>query len=166
MKKILLLTASFVLALAFLGIGVVYAQGTAPTQYGPLHDFIERALASKLNLPESQVEQELASGKTMAQIALDYGIAPADLPTFLKDVHQLALSEAVKAGVITQAQADWMLQHAWNFGYRYGNGYGYGMGACQFGFGYGMGPMSWQGNNTQGNYGYGFGGGMVGRGRR
>lgn len=166
MKKTLLLVASFVLALAFLGSGVVYAQGTAPIQYGPLHDFMKRALASKLNLTEAQVEQELASGKTMAQIALDHGIAPADLPTFLKDVHQLALSEAVKAGVITQAQADWMLQHAWNFGYRYGNGYGYGMGACQSGFGYGMGPMFWQGSNTQGNYGYGFGGGMMGRGRR
>ncbi|MFO3796452.1 MAG: hypothetical protein ACK8QZ_04105 [Anaerolineales bacterium] len=164
MKKTLLLVTSFMLALAFLGIGAVYAQGTTPTQYGPLHDFMERALANKLNLTEIQVEQELASGKTMAQIALDHGIAPADLPTFLKEVHQLALNEAVKAGVITQAQADWMLQHAQGFGYRYG--YRYGMGTCQSGFGCGLGAMFWQGSNTQGNYGYGFGGGMMGRGRR
>lgn len=161
MKKTLLLLAVLVLTFAIFGVGIAYAQGsTPPRPYGPLHDFIERALATRLNLSEAQIEQEFAAGKTMAQIALDHGIAATDLPTFLTEVHQQALSEAVKAGVITQAQADWMLQHMARMGYGYGYGYGYGPGNCPMG--YGAGAAGFQ----NGGYGYGRGPMMGGWGRR
>jgi AraC-like DNA-binding protein len=119
MKKILLVVAITVLVLGALSVGVAFAQGQNPPVqpmmggrggYGLLHDYVEKELASRLNLSESQVEQEFAAGKTLAQIALDHGIQQADLATFLAEVHQAALSAAVKAGVITQAQADFMLQ--------------------------------------------------------
>lgn len=161
MKKTLLLLAVLALTFTLFGVGIAYAQGSTPSRpYGPIHDFIERALAEKLGLSEAQVEQEFAAGKTLAQIALDHGIATTDLPTFLKEIHQLALNEAVKAGVISQAQADWMLQHMVQMGYGYGYGYGYGPGNCPMG--YAAGATGFQ----NGGYGYGRGPMMGGWGRR
>jgi len=171
MKKTLLIVALAVLALGALGVGVVAAQGQNPpvpgfgygmmgNGYGWMHDYVEQALAAKLGLTEEQVEDALASGKTMYQIALDNGIAEADLPAFLTGVHQAAFDKAVADGVLSQEQADWMLQHMQG---AYGNGYGFGncpMGGArpQDGTGYGPGMMrNWQGNN--GTYGPGTRGG-------
>ena len=75
------------------------------------------------------VESEFEAGKTLAQIALDHGIAQADLQAFLLSVRTLALQNAVADGVITQAQADRMLQMG-------GRGFGHGM--MNGGSGYGM----------------------------
>jgi hypothetical protein len=157
MKKTLLIVAVVaIMALGALGVGVAFAQGGNPPSYpyggmmggrggyGPVHDYVEQALAAKLGLTEEQVETELAAGKPMYQIALDKGIAQADLATFMKDVHTTAFAAAVKAGAMTQAQADSMLQRMSQ------NGYG-ATGTC---------PM--------GNGGYGRAGGnggMMGGGR-
>ena len=80
------------------------------------------------------MEQELAT-KPMYQIALDHGVAQADLPTFMADVHKTAFAAAVKAGAMTQTQADAMLARMSQNGYGvncpmgggYGNGRGNGM---------------------------------------
>lgn len=167
MKKTLLIVAVVVLALGALGVGAVFAQGGNPPStpnspfgngrgmigqgygmmggqggYGVMHDYVEKALASKLGLTETQVEQELTT-KPMYQIALDHGIAQTDLQTFMADVHKTAFAAAVKDGVMTQAQADAMLARmAQN---------GYGTGDC---------PMG------GGGYGCGRGNGMMGRGGR
>ncbi len=163
MKKTLLVVALVVLALGALGIGVAFAQGGVPPYngwgmmggygyggmmggrggYGPMHDYVEEALADKLGLTEEQVEQELYAGKPMYQIALDHGIKQENLASFLTDVHKQAFAAAVKDGVITQEQADWMLQHMSQNGYGYGNcpmfgGNGYGN---SYGNGYGPGGM-------------------------
>ncbi|MGC8857216.1 MAG: hypothetical protein ACP5QU_10530 [Anaerolineae bacterium] len=151
MKKILLIVAITVVALGALSVGVAFAQGQNPPYpllmagrggYGPIHDYVEKELATRLNLSETQVEEELAAGKTLAQIALDHGVPQADLTTFLSDVHKAALSAAVKDGVISQTQADFMLQRMAQYGYNFGN--------C---------PMTGQG------YAYGRGSGMMGGGR-
>jgi len=166
MKKTLLIVAVVVLALAALGAGVAYAQGGNPPTgfgygrgpmmggrggyggYGPVHNYVEQALAAKLGLTEADVEKELAT-KSMYQIALDHGVAQADLTTFMNDIHKTAFAAAVKDGVMTQAQADAMLE-------RMQNGYGYGNGGC---------PM-WDGDETNGaGSGRGFGPGMMGGGR-
>jgi hypothetical protein len=152
MKKTLLIVAVVILALGALGVGVAFAQGGNPPSYpyggqmmggrggsggyGPVHDYVEQALASKLGLTEAQVETELAT-KPMAQIALDHGIAQADLAAFMNDIHKTAFTAAVKDGAMTQVQADFMLQRM--------SQNGYGTGTC---------PM--------GNGGYGRGGGMMG----
>jgi len=82
--------------------------------YGVMQNYVEQALADKLGLTEAQVEEQLAAGKTMAQVALDHGIAQADLPTVFAEIHKTAFDKAVAAGVMTQAQADTMLQNMQN----------------------------------------------------
>ena len=164
MKKTILIVALVVLALGALGVGVAFAQGPVPggrgqmtlapgasagvggNGYGWMHDYVEQALAAKLGLTEEQVEDALAAGKPMYQIALDNGIKQEDLSTFMNDVHKDAFAQAVKAGVVTQEQADWMLQRMQNM---YQNGYGNGTGTCPMGNGTGVGRG---------------GGGMMGRG--
>jgi hypothetical protein len=160
-KKTILVTTLVVLALAMLGIGSVFAQGAQPpVQRGWMHDYLEQALAAKLGLTEAQVEDQFAAGKTMYQIAIDNGIQEADLTTFIFEVHQEAFSNAVEDGVITQQQADWMLQRMQNRGGNgsgncpmhngqssFGSGRGYGPGMMQNG-GYGPGIMGGWGAQT------------------
>jgi len=150
MKKTILITSIVLLALAALGVGVVFAQGTkSPTQLGMgwMHDYIEQALAAKLGLTAEQVEEQFAAGNTMYQIALNNGIKQGDLSAFMNDVHKEAFANAVKDGVMTQEQADWMLQRMQSRG-RYGTGncpmHG-GQGTFQTGHGYGPGMMWGQG---------------------
>ena len=157
MKKTIWIVVLAVLALGALGVGVAFAQGPVPPfgGRGPMmgngggwmHDYVEQALAAKLGLTEEQVEDALAAGTPMYQIALDHGIQQDDLAAFMNDVHKEAFAKAVKDGVMTQDQADWMLQRMQNRG---GYGYGNGAGSC---------PMG------GGSYGTGTGrGGMMGRG--
>lgn len=163
MKKTLLIVGLAVLALGILGVGVAFAQGGQPPVgqggYGWMHDYVEQALAAKLGLTEEQVEEQLAAGTPMYQIALDNGIKQEDLANFMNEVHQEALAKAVKDGVITQERADWMLQRMQNM-YQYGAGFGncpmhngqgapfgQGRGPGMMGGGYGPGTM-W-GQRTQ-----------------
>jgi hypothetical protein len=128
MKKILIVVSVVLVALVIFGAGFVFSQyqsvsasslpqGYGPGGmmggrggYGPMHDYVEQALATKLGLTEAQVEEQLAAGKSMYQIALDKGIAEADVPALLTEVHKTAFAKAVADGVLTQAQADTMLQ--------------------------------------------------------
>src|SRR5512141_2312181 len=132
MKTTILIAGLVVAALVVLGVGVVFAQGPAPyAGNGPMaqngggwmHDYVEQALAAKLGLTEKQVEDQLAAGKPMYQIALDNGIKQEALTDFMKAVHQDAFAAAVKEGVVTQEQADWMLQRMQSRG-------GFGIGNC------------------------------------
>lgn len=153
MKKTLLIVALLVLAFGALGVGVAFAQGGQPPAgqrgYGWMHEYVEQALAAKLGLTETQVEDQLAAGKPMYQIALDNGVKQEDLSTFINEVHKDAFSKAVADGVLTQAQADWMLQRMQNM---YQNGYG--AGNC---------PMH-NGRGAPFGRGRGFGPGMMGGG--
>jgi len=163
MKKTLLIVGLIVLALGVLGVGVALAQGELPPVTGMMnmmrqggyrwmheymHDYVEQELAAKLALTEKQVEEQLAAGKPMYQIALDNGIKQDNLANFMNEVHQGALAKAVRDGVITQEQADWMLPMMQNM---FQNGYG--AGNC---------PMH---NGQDGSIGRGSGSGMM-RGTR
>jgi hypothetical protein len=109
MKKVLFVSLLVLVAMgAFTGVAA--AQSSQP-QPGTLHEYMEVALADKLNLPVSTIESEYDAGKSFYQIALDNGISQADLPAFMLEVRTLALNAAVADGVITQAQADRMLQY-------------------------------------------------------
>ncbi len=129
MKKVLLVVAVLALAVVIFGAGFAFAQfqpvaaQALPTYmmgrggggmhgyggYGLLRDYVEKALAEKLGLTESQVEEQLAAGKTMYQVALDAGTAEADIPALMEAVHKSALEKAVADGALTQAQADDLL---------------------------------------------------------
>lgn len=136
MKKALLVLAVLAIAVLIFGAGVAFAQFQSVSAralpayaltrgqmhghggYGLLRDYVEKALAEKLGLTESQVEEQLAAGKTLHQIALEAGTAEADLPALLEAIHKTALEKAVADGVLTQAQADAMLArmqaHGWS----------------------------------------------------
>ena len=126
MKKTILIVALVVLALGAVGVGVVLAQGGGQPPYGWMtnmmggndgygwmHDYVKQALAAKLGITEADVEKELAT-KPMYQIALDHGIQQEDLGAFMNEIHKEAFAKAVKDGVMTQQQANWMLQHMQN----------------------------------------------------
>jgi hypothetical protein len=158
MKKTILIAGLVVMALTVLGVSVAFAQGPAPyAGNGPMmqngggwmHDYVEQALAAKLGLIEQRVEDQLAAGVPMNQIALDNGIAQEALTDFMNEVHKDAFEAAVKDGVVTQEQADFMLQRMQNRG-------GFGTGNC---------PMQ-NGQGAQFNRGGGYGPGMMnGNGR-
>ena len=126
MKKTVLIVTLVLLAVAAIGVGVASAQGQLPPMgpmmgggYGWMHDYVEQALADKLGLTETQVEDQLTAGKTMYQIAIDAGTAKADVQALLTEVHKTAFDKAVADGVVTRAQADLMLQRMQG---RYGAG--------------------------------------------
>jgi hypothetical protein len=108
MKKI---TISILLVLLALGMftGIASAQ-TAEEQVGTIHTYMVAALADRLNLTIDKVETRVNAGETMYAIALAEGIAQADLPAFLDEVRTAAIKAAVADGVVTQAQADRMIQ--------------------------------------------------------
>lgn len=155
MKKVILIAGLLVLAFGALGVGLVYAQSGQPPVtgmmgqggYGWMHEYVEQALAAKLGITEAQVEEQFAAGKTMYQIALDNGIKQEDLAAFMTEVHKEALGKAVKDGVVTQQQADWMLQRMENM--------------QQGGFGPGNCPMH-NGQGAPAGQGRGRGPGMMG----
>jgi hypothetical protein len=135
MKKVLLITGVIVLALGALGVGVVFAQGGQPPVtgmmgnggYGWMHDYVEQALAAKLGLTEKQVEDQLAAGTAMYQIALDNGIKQEDLATFMNEVHQAAFDKAAAhAEHVPERIRRWQLPDAqrpgWSVQSRTGDG--------------------------------------------
>jgi len=159
MKKILLVVAVLMVAVVIFGSGFVFAQyrpafaqaGVPMTGgqmmggrggYGPMHAYVEQALAEKLGLTEAQVEEQLAAGKSMYQIAIDNGTAEADVAALLETVHKTAFDKAVAAGVITQIQADAMFQQMQSRGF----------------------GTNCTGNGANSQSGRGFGGMMGGRG--
>jgi len=158
MKKTILIVALVVLALGVFGVGVALAQDAQPPVgrggmmgggYGPMHDYVEEALADKLGITEKDVEDALASGKTMYQIALDNGIKEADVPALLTEVHTTAFDKAVADGIVTREQADFMLQRMTANGFNFGNcpmqngqGGQYGRGMMNNGGQYGPGNMT------------------------
>ncbi len=128
MKKIMFAVLIVVLALGVFA-GVASAQ-TIQQNTGLLHDYMEKALAEKLGVPLATIEAQFDAGKTLYQIALDNGIAEADLPAFMLEVRTTAINAALSDGVITQAQADRMFQsggHGMGQGMRRG---GTGAGPC------------------------------------
>lgn len=162
MKKTILIIGLVILALGVFSVGVAFAQDSQPPvgpgmmngSRGWMHDYVEEALADKLGITETDVESALASGKTMYQIALDNGIAEADVPALLTEVHTAAFDKAVADGVITREQADFMLQRMTTRGYASGNCPMQGGQSGQYGGGNGYrGGMN---NNGQ------FGPGMMG----
>ncbi len=148
MKKTLLVALLLAVAIGVFATGVAFAQEPQPPaqpfgpgfgggmmgggrgqgmiaggQTGPMHPYIVDAFSAKVGLSVEQVNELLQSGKTMYQIALDQGVAEADIPALLTEVHTTAFEKAVAAGAITQEQADWMSQR---MAQRQANGYGFG----------------------------------------
>ena len=151
MKKILVVVSVVMVALVIFGAGFVFAQSNVahaaglPAGYGPggqmagrggmtlaparsagvgggqMHEYVEQALADKLGMTKTDVETAVDGGKTMYQLAIDKGIKEADVTALLTDVHKTAFAKAVSDGVMTQAQADTMLQNMTANGFNFAN---------------------------------------------
>jgi hypothetical protein len=94
---------------------------------GPMHEYMVTAFAEAVDLTAEEVEERHDNGETMVEIAIAQGIAEADLPDLLAQVRTTALNAAVADGVITQAQADFMLERMEN---NQGRGFGPGFNGC------------------------------------
>jgi hypothetical protein len=97
------------------------------TGYGPMHKYMQAALAEKLGLTESELEKSYTDGQTFWQIAEEKGFTTEEATQMMQDARNTALEQMVKEGTLTQEQADWMKSHA---GRMMG---GNGQGGCQGG---------------------------------
>jgi hypothetical protein len=141
MKKAIFAALLVVLALGAF-TGVAGAQTIQP-KTGLLHDSMEKALAEKLGVPLATIEAQVDAGKLLYQIALDNGIAQAHLSAVMLEVRTIAINAALADGVITQVQADRMLQVG---GRGMGSvGMGSGMLFGSAGLGAGIGPCGGSG---------------------
>ncbi|MCC7355727.1 MAG: hypothetical protein IT330_18450 [Anaerolineae bacterium] len=89
------------------------------------------AVAQVLNLTPTQLFEQLHSGKTLAEIAEAQGVDMQKVQDAVKAAQTQAMkdaiSQAVKDGKITQAQADWLLEGLEQGYLPRGRGFGHGM---------------------------------------
>ncbi len=125
MKKTILIVGLVVAAMMVLGVGVAFAQGPAPyagngpmqqNGAGYLHTYMVASFAEKLGLKIEDIDAQLTAGETMYDVATAAGVKAEDFPALMIEVRSQAVSAAVKAGTITQAQADWMNSHGFGRG--------------------------------------------------
>lgn len=133
--------AAVVIGAALFGAQTAFAQGPNPGAgtgwMAAYREQMHAMLAEALGLTVEEFDQELASGKTAAQIAEEQGYTRQEFRAIMLEIRAEIIRQAVADGVITQAQADWMLSHM-------GQGGGYGSGPMG---GPGAGPMSGAGGN-------------------
>ncbi len=107
---------------------------------GGMHTIVWNGLADALKLTPDELQKQLASGKTLAQIAEAQGVSQEQLAAKLETSIKAGLDKAVADGVLTQAQADQMLSHmsgtyAWMLSHMgTGAGAGFGPGGCHGNF--------------------------------
>jgi hypothetical protein len=152
MKKVMLVIVGILmLFMAFGAAGLAFAQSQTPpeqtppwgpnqgggmmghfgaammrgTGYGPMHEYMEQALADKLGLTEEEIEEKLAAGETMWSIAQAQGLTDQEISDLMLAARDEGLKAAVAAGTLSQEQADWMSQHMQQM-----RGQGMGAGGC------------------------------------
>ena len=86
--------------------------GLAGTQDGLLHDDLIAAYSAKLGISVADLNARLAAGETLSQIALSTGLTVEQFSALVTEVRAEVTAQAVAEGTLTQAQADWMNQHA------------------------------------------------------
>jgi hypothetical protein len=129
-KAILVLVVVLVLFALFGAAGFAYAQTQTPQDtdpgsgmmgrfgqgmmaaggYGPVHEYMEQALAARLGLTEAEIEDRLAAGESMWSIAQAQGLTSDEISELMLAARDEALKAAVAAGDLTQEQAEWMSQ--------------------------------------------------------
>lgn len=77
-------------------------------QTGPMHDLMLAAWADRLGLSVEDIEEKLATGETLYDIATAQGLTWDEFQTARVEIHAAVLDAAVEQGLITQEQADWM----------------------------------------------------------
>ena len=75
---------------------------------------VETAVAAKLGLTSAQLTTDFQSGQTIATLAASKNVALADIKTTIINTVKPDLDAAVKAGTLTQAQEDSIVQNIQN----------------------------------------------------
>lgn len=139
-KTLLVVTILSVTILALSTVGLAYAQSRTPDfqgfgpgmqsesgmwnrngEEGPLHEIMITYLASALGLTPEELEARHETGETAYQIALEQGLSEDVAYGLIIQARSEALAQAVSDGLITQEQADWMLQRQASMGTGFGD---------------------------------------------
>jgi hypothetical protein len=97
----------------FGGVGM-HAWGEDGPQY-IMHDSMMAGFAEALGLSVETLEARHEAGETMADIAESQGMSQEDFFSLMLEVRAEALELAVEDGLISQEQADWMLERMGGF---------------------------------------------------
>ncbi len=108
--------------------------------FGPMHDYMVEAYAQALGITEEELQDRLAGGENMWQIASSLGFSEEAIPGLMIAAHTQALNKAVEDGVLTRQQADWMIQR---MAQMQAQGFGPGAGGCGGSGGRMMGGWRW-----------------------
>jgi hypothetical protein len=112
------------------GYACPFADGDESGNYGPLHTYMLNAFAQALGLTPEELNTRLQAGDTLWVIAQEKGMTAEQFQAMVTTARTTALNQAVTDGVITQAQADSMLQR---MNTMMGNGFGPGYGGMMNG---------------------------------
>lgn len=123
----------------------------ADGEYGPLHEYMRAAIAEVFDLTTDELDALHNEGKTLWDYAQEQDMTQEEFSARMIEARTQALEAAVAAGVITQEQADWMLERMSQMG-QFGGGAGPCGGAGRFG-GPGRGPGGGRWNTTPGGQG-------------
>jgi hypothetical protein len=104
-------------------------------QTGPLHDLMISEWADKLGLSEDVIDQRLADGESLYDIAVSTGMTADEFLAARVEIHTAILDEAVAQGLMTQEQANWMNTRSGRMGLMDCTGTGAGTTAGRFGRG-------------------------------
>ena len=74
-----------------------------------MHEQVWTAVAKKLGLTYAELNTAVQNGQTVAQLAQAKGVSLDALKTAALDAMKTSFADLVKQGVMTQEQADWML---------------------------------------------------------
>jgi hypothetical protein len=108
------------------GPGIMGGRGTGIARGAAfMHDYMISSYAFLVGLTVEEVDIRLANGETFKDIAIAQGTTEDQLPALVTQMHKNALDLAVADGVITQAQADLMLERMNAYD---GQGFGPGLG--------------------------------------
>jgi len=92
---------------------------------GVMHDYMISSYAFLVGLSVEEVDARLAKGETLKEIAIAQGTTEDQLPALVTQVRKNALDSMVADGIITQAQADLMLERMNNY-----SGQGFNLDNC------------------------------------
>jgi uncharacterized protein DUF2680 len=122
-----IVVVALLIGAALFGVHAVAAQDGTPSTspasslgaHGPkdhaglgefMHESVEEAQASALGMTDAELHAAILSGKTIRDLVEEKGIAPEDFRTTMQTARKDAIQQAVEKGLITQEQADRILQ--------------------------------------------------------
>lgn len=91
-------------------MGRSFGNGARGTGTGPMHTYMVEAFAQALDLTVEDVQAQFEAGATMWQIASDQGLSDEAIQGVMIQARTVALDAMVAEGLLTQEQADLMLE--------------------------------------------------------